>query len=318
MPVGNWNLQWLNHNAQRSYPLTERATKKDTTGTVTIPDSFIVALYLPVPATAAFTAGGFYISRLLLSPTGFNVVVGHTDGQTTITDVAAANIARINYAPNKAYALAGIDAFYDLVGYIVLGDLTEIDLQPPGQYEFTLTGGAIEPDAIRPMLRAVSSLQISNNGELSDRIYGHVTLVAGDNIRLTAAEVNIDGETETRITIDAISSENLNQECLCDVVSTGPCITSINGVTTTDGNFIISPNECVAITAMQNGLKLADTCAQPCCGCSELDALRGQVTRFGDGITTLQNFVTRLGSEVTQMSLVVLGSRLSNSQCPQE
>jgi hypothetical protein len=168
------------------------------------------------------------------------------------------------------------------------------------------------------MLRAVSSLQISNNGEVSDRIYGHVTLVAGQNIKLVRSTVTVNGEIETRIRIDAISGENLNQECLCDVVETGPCITSINGVTTTDGNFVIAPNDCVSITTMANGLKFADTCAQPCCGCSELDALRNQVTRFGDGITTLQNFVTRLGSEVTQMSLVVLGSRLSTAQCPQE
>lgn len=316
MPVGNWNLQWLNHNAQRSYPLTDSATKKDITGTLSLPDSFIVALYLPVPANTTFTPSGFFISRVLVSPTGFNIVVGHTNGQTTITDVAAANIARVNYAPNRAYALAGIDRFYDIIGYVVLGDLSDIDRQPPGQYEFDFNGGAIEPDAIRPMLRAVSSLQISNNGEVSDRIYGHVTLVAGENIRLVKSVVTVNGETETRIRIDAINSENLNQPCLCDVVSDSPCITSINGVTTTDGNFVIAPNDCVSVTTMQNGLKVADTCAQPCCGCSELDALRDQVNRFGDGITTLQNFVTRLGSEVTQMSLVVLGSRLSTSQCP--
>jgi hypothetical protein len=32
-------------------------------------------------------------------------------------------------------------------------------------------------------------------------------------------------------------------------------------------------------------------------------------------VTTMQNFVTRLGSEVTQMNLVVLGSRLGDAGC---
>jgi hypothetical protein len=32
-------------------------------------------------------------------------------------------------------------------------------------------------------------------------------------------------------------------------------------------------------------------------------------------VSTLQNFVTRLNSEVTQMSLVVLGSRLGDGGC---
>lgn len=315
MPIGNWNLQWLNHNSQRSYPLTDRATKKDLNNTITIPDSFIVALYFPIHAGQAFSPRGFYISSLLLSSTGFNIVIGYTDGTTTVSDVAAATIARANYTPNRAYSLAGINAFYDSIGYIVIGNLDEIDQQPSGLYNFDIAGGEIETDAIRPMLRGVSSLRILNNNETSARIYGNVTLVAGSNIRITPSSVG----DETFITFDAVNGENLNQTCLCDVANTGPCITSINGVSTSDGTFVIAPNDCIALTEIQNGLQIADTCAKPCCGCSELDALRDQVNRFGDGITTLQNFVTRLGSEVTQMSLVVLGSRLStNSTCAQE
>lgn len=314
MPIGNWNLQWLNHNSQRSYPLTERATKTDITETITIPDSFIVGMYFPIHSGTTFTPSGFYISSLLLSSTGFNIVIGYTDGSSVIADVASANIARANYSPNRAYALAGINAFYESVGYIVLGNLDEIDKQPPGLYNFEFADAEIEPDVIRPIIRGVSSLRVINNNETSARIYGNVTLVAGANIRITTSTTNED----TFITFDAINGENLNQTCLCDVVDVGPCITSINGVSTDDGTFVIAPNDCIALTEIQNGLQIADTCAKPCCGCSELDALRDQVNRFGDGITTLQNFVTRLGSEVTQMSLVVLGSRLSNSTCAQE
>jgi len=315
MPIGNWNLQWLNHNAQRSYPLTARATKKsnDPGGTFTIPDSFIVALYFPLNSNTTFTPSGFFISSILVSGAGFNIVIGYTDGQTTQTKVAAANIARANHEPNTAYSLAGVNDFYDSIGYVVLGTLDEIDQQPAGLYNFDIEDAEIESDAIRPMLRAVSSLRVLNNNEYSDRIYGDVTLVAGSNIRIVTSVA--DGATY--ITIDAINGEGLSQTCLCDIVNTGPCITSINGVTTTDGNFVFSPNTCAALTEIQNGLKIEDTCAKPCCGCSELDALRDQVNRFGDGITTMQNFVTRLGSEVTQMSLVIMGSRLSTSSCSQ-
>lgn len=324
MPIGNWNLQWLNHNSQRSYPLTERATKRDLNDVITIPDSFIVGMYFPIHAGTTFTPNGFYISSLLISPTGFNIIIGYTsdpenpNSTNTISQVAAANIARANYAPNTAYSLAGINEFYDSVGYVVLGNLDEIDKQPAGLYSFDFAGGEIETDVIRPMLRAVSSLRVSNNGELSDRIYGHVTLLAGDNIRFDIASAG----SETYITINAVNNEDLNQTCLCDVVDSGECIKSINGVFAPNGNFVLAQNSCLSATPInvsgQNGLQLEDTCAQPCCGCSELDALRDQVNRFGDGITTLQNFVTRLGSEVTQMSLVVLGSRLSNSPCQQE
>jgi hypothetical protein len=321
MPIGNWNLQWLNHNSQRSYPLTERATKQDINNVITIPDSFIVGMYFPIHAGTTFTPNGFYVSSLLISPTGFNIIIGYTsdpanpNATNTITQVAAANIARANYTQNTAYALAGINEFYDSVGYVVLGNLDEIDKQPSGLYNFNFSGGEIETDVIRPMLRSVSSLRVSNNGEFSDRIYGHVTLLAGDNIRF---DVSSSG-SETYITINAVNNENLNQTCLCDVVDTGDCIRLINGIPATNGNFVLAQNSCLSATEIsgRSGLQLEDTCAQPCCGCSELDALRDQVNRFGDGITTLQNFVTRLGSEVTQMSLVVLGSRLNSSPCQQ-
>lgn len=310
MPIGNWNLQWLNHNSQRSYPLTERATKTDTTGTIRLPDSFIVALYLPIHSGLVFAPNNFFIKSVLIAPTGFNITVGYDNSGTSIV-VAAANIIRNNYQPNRSYALGGVDDFDDCVGRIVLGNLDEIDQIPPGLYEFDRAAGELEPDTIRPMLRAVTRLRVSNNGELSAPIYGDVTLVAGNNMRIAVATSG----TETEIVFNAISGANLNEECLCDIPELGSCIRCINGVCSTDGNFIIAPDDCIQITPMSNGLKFADTCAQPCCGCTELDAIVDQINRFGDGVTTLQNFITRLGAEVTQMSLVVLGSQLGDSSC---
>ena len=313
MPIGNWNLQWLNHNSQRSYPLTERATKTDTTGTIRLPDSFIVALYLPVHAGLDVVPGNFFIKSVLIAPTGFNITVGYTNNDETF-DVAAANIIRSNYQPNRSYALGGVDNFDDCVGTIVLGALDEIDKLPPGLYEFDFEGGELETDAIRPMLRAVTRLRVSNNSELSDPIYGDVTLVAGTNVRITVANIG----TETEVTFDAISGLNLNEDCFCGDADEPECIRCINGVCSSDGNFVLAQDECIDITPASNGLKFADTCATPCCGCTELDAIIDQINRFGDGVTTLQNFVTRLGSEVTQMSLVVLGSKLGDTGCTAE
>lgn len=307
MPIGNWNLEWLNHNAQRSYPLTDRATKTDITGTIILPDSFLVGLYFPVHSGTTFTPGNFFVRHVLISATGFNVTLGYNDSGTVI-DVAGANIVRSGYTPNRSYALGGIDAFDECVGYVVLGDLAEIDNLPPGFYTFDYAGGMLEPDAIRPMIKGVSSLRVINNNEISDRIYGHVTLVAGTNMRIN---VQTSGG-ETQIVWNAISGENLNQDCLCNIPPTGECIRCINGVCSSDGTFTFAQDSCVELTPITNGLSFKDTCASPCCGCTELAAITTQLNRFGDGVTTLQNFVTRLGSEVTQMSLTVLGSRLSD------
>ena len=310
MPIGNWNLQWLNHNTQRSYPLTERASKQDVTGTIRLPDSFIVGLYLPISATTVTSPANFFIRSVLIAPTGFNVTISYVV-DATVVDVAAANIPRAGHTPNRVYALGGVDDFADTVGQIVLGPLTEVDALPQGLYTFNLAGAEIEPDAIRPYLRGVSRLQVLNNNQLSEEIYGDVVLAAGPNMRIDAATSG----GQTIITFKAISGENLNQDCACNIPDEAECIRCINGVCSSDGNFNFSYDDCVDIQPAANGLVFSDTCAAPCCGCAELDAITEQINRFGDGVTTLQNFVARLGAEVTQMSLVVLSSRLGDANC---
>lgn len=308
MPIGNWNLQWLNHNSQRSYPLTERASKVDVTDTVRLPDSFIVALYLPVHAGLAVQPDKFFLKSLLVAPTGYNIGIGYADGDGNPI-AAAVNIAKSTHVTNRSYAIGGVDDFADTIGQIVIGRLDEIDTLAPGLYEFELETGALESDAIRPMIRGISSLQVDNNSQLSEKVYGDVLLVAGANMQIDVAL----GDAPT-ITFNAISGENLNENCICDLPPDTPCIECINGVCG-GGDFPLTPGECVEIQPTANGLRISDVCAQPCCGCDELNAISLQLDRFGDGVSTLQNFVTRLGSEVTQMSLVVLGSRLGDTGC---
>lgn len=311
MPIGNWNLQWLNHNSQRSYPLTERATKTDEQGTIRLPDSFIVALYLPVHAGLDLEPGKFFVKSVIIAPTGYNVTIGYDDG-ADYRDVAAANIARSAFAPNRSFALPGVDQFVDSIGEIVIGRLDEIDALPPGLYSFTPAAGELETDAIRPMIRGIPRLRVANGFEISEDIYGDVTLVAGANMRIA---VETSGNADPRITFSAISGENLNKNCECQTPRVGECIRCINGVCSDDGTFTLDSGDCVEIVGTPGGLRFNDLCAQPCCGCSELEALATEVDRFSDGVRTLQNFVTRLSSEVTQMSLVVLGSRLGDTGC---
>jgi hypothetical protein len=314
MGIGNWNLQWLNHNSQRSYPITERASKVDTTGTIRIPDSFIVALYFPVNAGLSVQTDQFFISTLLISPTGYTIGISYHDNDSgNDILVASANISIAGHAVNNTYALGGINDFADSIGHVVIGKLDEIEALPPGLYSFDIAGGELETDAIRPMIRGVSAIRVINGQDISPSLYGDIELVAGTNTRIDFVLNPATGNP--RIIFNALSGLNLNAECDCAVNNTGACIRCINGVCSSDGNFNISGNECITIGTATNGIKLEDVCAVPCCGCPELDALKTQIDRFSDGVTTLQNFVTRLSSEVTQMSLVVIGSRLGDAGC---
>jgi hypothetical protein len=222
-------------------------------------------------------------------------------------------VAAATHVTNSTYAVAGVDDFSDTIGQITIGKLDEISTLPPGLYSFAPEAGELETDAIRPMIRGISSIRAINGTEVSESLYGDVEFVAGTNIRIDVSNVN----NNPRVTFNAISGLNLSEVCECNENKTGECIRCINGVCSGDGTFTLGGSACIQVTESDNGVVITDTCALPCCGCEELDALKNQIDRFNDGVTTLQNFVTRLSSEVTQMSLVVLGSRLGDSGCSQ-
>lgn len=312
MPIGIWNVQWLNQNSQRSYPLTDWATGLDKTGTIAIPDDFILALYFPTHAGVDVQPERFYIKQLGIYPTGYNIAIGYND-EDALPVVAVANIDRSTHTENRSYALPGSDSFDDSVGKIVIGSLTAIDQLPPGVYQFDPQGSALEVDAIRPMIRGISSITVVNGQDRSPRIYGDVEFIAGNNMRIVANQVE---SVAPEIVFNAIEGEGLNEECVCEEEGEGPCIRFINGIPPLpDGNFRMVGDECIDVGPIPNGLQLSDQCSQPCCGCEELEALTRQIDRFSDGVLTLQNFASSLGSEVTQMSQIVLGSRLSDQGC---
>lgn len=314
MPLGIWNLQWLNHNSQRAYPLVDWATKTDTTDTITLPDSFIVGLRFPVHAGLDVEPDRFFIKQLVINSTGYNIAIGYDNGADNPI-VATAGITRAIHTENRSYGLVGEGDYEDSDGRITIGNLDLIDQLPPGEYSFELADTALEVDAIRPMLRGLQSITlVTASGERSIPHGGHIEIIADKNMRIVANVV--DGQP-TQIVFSAIRGEGLNEECVCEEGdSEGPCIRFINGIPPLpDGNYRLIGDDCLEFQPILNGLQLFDNCSKPCCGCDELTAVTDQAHRLSDGVATFRQFVNALRSEVTQMSNVVLGSRLADSGC---
>ena len=313
MPLGNWNLQWVNHNSQRSYPLVDWGSAKDQTGTIKIPDSFILALDFPIHSGLAVQPEKFFIKTITIYPNGISVTMGYDDGGS-LPVVASINIDANGHTENTPYALAGSGDFADSVGKMVIGPLDAIQQLPTGLYTFDPESTTIETDAIRPMLRAISSLVVVNGSDRSEPIYGDIELVAGDNMRIVANQIS---GRSPQILFSAIAGAGLNEECACDEDSaTGDPIRFINGIPPLpDGNFKIIGNNCIEIQPVINGIQINDLCSEPCCGCEELEAIIRQIDRFSDGVTTLERFTSTLNAEVIQMRNVVLGSRISDDGC---
>lgn len=310
MVVGIWNLEWLNSNSQRSYPLVENASKVDTTGTFTIPDSLILGLYFPIHAGLVAFPERFYIRSLSVFSTGLNIVLGYWDNALGIT-VASATIAFSSHSEYKTYSLIGEGSFLDCAGKIVLGKLDELNSLPAGSYDFNYGSTNVDSDSIRLMLRGVSSISLTNGSTTTKRLQGDIAFIAGSNMLLESSTVN----GITSITFNAIKGEGLTVNCDCeDDDDISSCIRTINGTVPTDGGDLsFIGDSCLSITAIANGLQLTDNCSKPCCGCTELEAVTTDLVRFGESATSLTNFLNRLEGSVNRMNLTVLGSRIGDS-----
>jgi hypothetical protein len=182
MPLSQWNLEFLNHNAQRSYPLTDESTKSDTTNSFTIPDDFIVAFGLPVSTAMDMESGRFFIRQLGAFASGYQLTIAYDSG-SDVVDVGTALIPSTGVSRNTTFAIGGIEPFDDIVGKVVVGKLDTIAEQPTGLYTFDLEDARLEPSVIHPMIRSLTGFRFSNaSGTTSDVFYGDIELVAGANM----------------------------------------------------------------------------------------------------------------------------------------
>ena len=313
MPLSQWNLEFLNHNAQRGYPFTEDASRQDETGSFTIPTDFLVGLDLPVSPAMDMETGRFFVRQLGLFASGIQIIVAYDDG-TSLIDVGTALIPSTGVTRNTVFALGGIEPFDDVNGKVVIGKMSTIQDQPTGLFNFTLEGGKLEPQTIRPMIRGISAMTVANaSGTVSERLYGDIELVAGGNIQLST----ISTATETQIVISALDGEGTIAECVCEGDAADiPCIKTINGISpTTDGNFNFVGDDCITFSGVQNGLKVSDSCCTPCCGCEELETITRDLERFNAQRGALDLFLNELAAETATFGTTVLGARLGDRKC---
>lgn len=312
MPLSTFNLQWNNANAQRAYPLVAHTTKTDTTSAFTLPDDFIVGLYLPVSASNNVQPSKFFVKTVSVFSVGFSVVIGY-DSETGIVPVASSLIARSTHVTNQSYALSGMGDFVDTVGRIMIGQLDGIDTQPAGQFEFLPAATGLETDVVRPIIRGLGSISVTNNNITSERLYGDIELIAGANMRMTVLS---SPGADPQIVFDAIDGEGLTEDCICIGETASAPITAINGVRPTpDGNMTFVGSSCLQISALANGLQFDDICSDPCCGCTELETITEAMEALQREMTTMKNFLTNLEGSVRQMDQVVLGSKLGDRGC---
>lgn len=302
--------EWLNQNANRKYPFFDEVSLKDTSGTMVLPNDLIVDLTFPVNALD-YDPAKFYLKQLTVYAEGVVIELGYVGESDAIASRA---ITDAHHTPYKTYYIEGEGDFEDCVGRITIGKLDNVK-RYGGTYTFHEDASRFLPTVLRPSLKGVSALRVINaNNEESDLIQGDIELIAGDNIQL---EVTSGGGSEpNELRISAVGNTNYEEECDCPDTTSGRCIETINGIAPDNtGNFELNGDGCLTLEAQPNGVKFTDTCADPCCGCTELEVLRSELGRLANQINTQRAFAQRAMANIEQLRDVILASKMGTRPC---
>lgn len=305
--IGLWNVNWLNQNSQRSYPIADfcdRCTAESPD--LKIPDDFLLAVRLSINTSHAVSLEKFFVKSILVSGAGCTVVFGYDDG-SEYPNVASAHLGPSDGVVNCR--LSGLGDYEDSVGYAAFGGWCSLLKEWTGYYTFNPQSSYLEPDCVVPMLRSVSSIRIS--GE-NTKHYGDIEFVAGVNMRITSSKVG----NVTRIVFDALSTDGFETECECDLHEEDLCVKSINGVfPDVSGNINFVGRGCVTVSNGSSELTFTDTCATPDCKCGELEDFNKTITDMEDALATINTFLESLYSSILQTGVSLTASNANDGGC---
>jgi len=292
MPGRNFNSEWLHQNSLRAYPFMDSSECVDTTASFTIPTDFLLDMAFTVPMTSTILAnhGEYYVSKIQAFSNGFFMTISAGSEEIGIVQIATQD-----HEWGKIYSISGTGEAEGSYGTVVVGYLDSVINEPVGTWEFTSDQTLLQPRCITLMPQGITSLRTDVNGEESEKLFGNIVLTAGINADF---DISQDGDTSI-ITINAIGEyEDVNY------------ITSISGVTPDEnGNVDIIPgNSCIEIGTAAYTVSIADLCADPCCGCEELESIQAALEAIQSQYNSLQVYASSLNTKVSDLDAIVTSS----------
>lgn len=285
------NVEWLNQNSQRSFPFKEDVSliSNDNDG-FRLPNYIFVDFVMSMPADASTQV---YLASMLV--VGEFVSFMFMDGANNL--IASMSVKYTQHVPYQSYNIIGSTSQYDDVrGKVVLGDLSKFRNDVvDGTYLFTLATAEIEPCAIRPDLRGVRTITLTDGTVDSEPISGKVKLIAGSNAQLTYdAALNA-------IIFSALSpvDGSYNEPCDCNDYLVPEPIRTINGIPI-ENVELTGDGKCVEVTKDGNKLVIKNTCSTPCCGCTELEFIKTTIDLITSNIGKLETYYSRLNERLEQ------------------
>ena len=274
------NLDFLNLNSLRNYPIKEGVSRISNDGAFTLPNDLIVDFQL---AASYDPSKRFYLSRLLSFEDSLTIEVSDQ------ADVLAGRffIDIPTHTQYKEYYLIPTVSYAAATGVIVINDFGALLREAAGIFSFTLTKAEFETRTIIPALKGINRLIFQNTDGTSYGYSGDVVIVARTNLRFKP------GATANTVIIDA--GDNIGLNTVCSEYNT--CIKTINGIGGDENqNFTLDFSDCATLTPIpaNTGLTLQDICCKPCIGCTDIEELTTRLTSTESSLVTLRQYYSEL------------------------
>jgi hypothetical protein len=295
------NIEWLNQNMLRAYPLKEDAdvTPLLTSGTkatgVTVPTCLVTDFSF----TLAFDA---VEDGTVPSLTGLSHAADGFSFEISLGDVVLAtlSVSISGHETNKSYRLSGSGDNADCGGWLALGDLERAAKEmPEGVYSFPANQVPFEVSTLRVAPRGVRSVTAVGKYGLKtySPLYGNVKIIAGSDMTVR------NDAPKNAIWLQAESGTGYERTAPCKCGSAAvQNVRSINGMSVADVQ-IVGDGTCVKVdtNASTKAITVSDTCSTPCCGCSELNFVESAVATVSKSIGTLTSYAEVLKARVEEL-----------------
>lgn len=281
------NLDFLNQNTLRAFPIREITTRSSVDDRFVIPDDFLVDLIMAIDSDVT---SRYYISEIINLPEQILISISNQAG-SLIGNFTVVQNAHTLY---KEYYLAPTAEFAGANAKLVVAKLDSLRSLPTGTFNFDLSDTEFETRTILPMPTGITRLVFEDDNDNLFSATGNVKMLARLNLRFRK-----EGQT---VYLDAGNGLGLNLIC----EAAGPAIKTINHIPpTSDGNFNVSFLDCDSIEATTNGIILSDSCNKPCLGCDEISQLTDRLVSLESDLIKLRKFFDDLNATAQQLSNII-------------
>lgn len=290
------NLDFLNANSLRAFPLKEGVAKTDATGAFQIPDDFMVDLVLSVSSDVSLRA---FVSKVINLPDQIELELSVYGGSSVIGVFTIPTSGHHRY---DVYQLVPASGFVNAGGKLVVGELDSMLTSPYGTFLFVQAATELEARTLVPGLSTVSRFVFRNADGTSFSASGDVTIVAQTNTKFRLIN-------SSTVAIDAGDNLGLNAPCADD----RPCVKLINNVPPdSQGNFWLTTSDCAKFTTITDGtlkgLNLSDTCCKPCLSCNEIGDLTERLMQLENDLLAIRNHYTEVSILTKQYGVLSTAS----------